>query len=72
MNTYKAYPEAGQTQLATIQYWLHMIGLPLLIISMFIFTTDNKSIGIPIASVGGLMIIASALLLTINVYKRIK
>ncbi|MHA0858319.1 cytochrome-c oxidase [Paenibacillus sp. CMAA1364] len=69
---YKAYPEAGKTQLATVQYWLHMIGLPLLIISMIIFTTDNHAIGIPIASVGGLMVIASALLLTINVFKRIK
>ncbi len=69
---YKAYPDAAEAKLATIQYWLHMIGLPLLVISMVLFATDHKKIGIPIASLGGLMIIASVLLLTINVFKRIK
>jgi cbb3-type cytochrome oxidase subunit 1 len=63
---YRAYPEAGQSKLANIQYWLHMIGLPLLAISMVIFTTDHHTIGIPFASLGELMIIVSVLLLTIT------
>ncbi|MFX3632566.1 MAG: cytochrome-c oxidase [Candidatus Pristimantibacillus sp.] len=69
---YKAFPEAGQSKLATIQYWLHMIGLPLLIISMIIFTTEHVKVGIPFASLGGLMIIVSVLLMTVNVFKRVK
>jgi len=69
---YKAYPEAAQSKLANSQYWLHMFGLPLLIISMVLFATDHKTVGIPIASLGGLMIIVSVLLGTINVFKRIK
>lgn len=69
---YKVYPDAGQSKLATIQYWLHMIGLPLLVISMVIFTTEHVKVGIPFAALGGLMIIVSAVLLTINVFNRVK
>jgi cbb3-type cytochrome oxidase subunit 1 len=68
---YRAYPEAGASKLATIQFWLHNVGLPLLIVSMIIFTTEHHSVGIPFAAVGGLLIIASVLLMTVNVFKRI-
>jgi cbb3-type cytochrome oxidase subunit 1 len=67
---YKAYPEAGQSKLASIQFWLHNIGLPLLAIGMIIFTTDNHAIGLPFASIGGLLVIASVVVMTINVFKR--
>lgn len=68
---YKVYPNAGQSKLAKIQFWLHMIGLPLLVISMVIFTTEYVNVGIPIASLGGLMVIASVILMTVNVFKRV-
>jgi cbb3-type cytochrome oxidase subunit 1 len=69
---YKVFPEAGEAKLARIQFWLHNIGLPLLVISMVIFTTDHHEIGIPFASIGGLMIISSVILMIVNVFKRVK
>jgi cbb3-type cytochrome oxidase subunit 1 len=69
---YKAYPELGEAKLARIQFWLHNVGLPMLIVSMVIFTTDSHQVGIPFAVLGGLLIIVSVILMTVNVFKRLR
>lgn len=69
---YAVYPEAGKTKLANIQFWLHNIGLPLLIISMAMFANKINAVGIPTAAVGGLLVIASVVLFVINVFQKIK
>lgn len=68
---YKVYSEAGETKLARIQFMLHNIGLPLLILSMVFFANGMNNMGIPFAVLGGLLVIASVILMTINVFKRI-
>lgn len=68
---YKAYPEAGETKLARIQFILHNVGLPLLILSMVFFANAENALGIPFAALGGLLVIVSAILLAVNVFKRI-
>ncbi|RKN72432.1 cytochrome-c oxidase [Paenibacillus ginsengarvi] len=69
---YSVFPEAGNTKLASVQFWLHNIGLPLLIISMILFANNLLSVGIPTASVGGLLVIASVVLFVVNVFGKIK
>jgi len=68
----KVFPELGANKLAKIQFWLHNIGLPLLVISMVIFANDEEKLGIPFAALGGLLIIASAIVFAVNIFKRIK
>jgi cbb3-type cytochrome oxidase subunit 1 len=36
---YRAYPQAGNTRLAGLHFWLHNIGLPLMQGSLFIMLT---------------------------------
>lgn len=69
---YTVYPEAGGTKLASVQFWLHNIGLPLLVISMFLFAHGNTGLGIPFSAVGGLLVIVSVLLLIVNVFRHVK
>ncbi|TMV51229.1 cbb3-type cytochrome c oxidase subunit I [Paenibacillus mesophilus] len=69
---YTVYPDAGKTKLAGVQFWLHNIGLPLLVISMFMFAHDNKGVGIPTAAIGGLLVIASVVLFVINVLRKVR
>ncbi|WP_123042877.1 cytochrome-c oxidase [Cohnella candidum] len=69
---YKVYPDLGEAKLARIQFYLHNVGLPLLIISMVIFARDNEALGIPFAALGGLLIIVSAILMAVNVFKRLR
>lgn len=68
---YKAYPEAGETKLANTQFWLHNIGLPILILSMIFFPNDMENLGIPFAAVGGLLVIASTVVMAVNVFKKV-
>lgn len=69
---YSLYPEAGKSRLAGVQFWLHNAGLVLLVVSMILFAVDVKSVGIPFASAGGLLVIASVVLFVINVFRNVK
>ena len=69
---YVLFPKAGETSLAKAQFWMHNIGLPLLVISMMFFANNKNSIGIPLSAVGGLLVIFSVILLVVNVFKHVK
>ena len=69
---FKSFPEIGSGTLATAQFWLHNIGLPLLVVSMVFFARGEESLGIPFAASGGLLIISSVIVFAVNIFKRIK
>lgn len=69
---YTLFPKAGTAKLARIHFILHNVGLPLLVISMVLFANGLESAGIPFAIVGGLLVIVSVILFTINVFKRVQ
>ncbi|TNJ63556.1 cytochrome-c oxidase [Paenibacillus hemerocallicola] len=69
---YTVYPDAGKTKLAGVQFWLHNIGLPLLVVSMLLFANGINGAGIPIAAVGGLLVIASVVVFVVNVFGKVR
>jgi cbb3-type cytochrome oxidase subunit 1 len=69
---YKVFPEAGEAKLARIQFILHNIGLPILVLSMVGFANGMMAIGVPAAILGGLLVVVSVLLFVVNVFKRIR
>jgi cbb3-type cytochrome oxidase subunit 1 len=68
---YKVFPEAGEAKLARIQFILHNVGLPILVLSMLGFANGMTAISIPAAILGGLLVIVSVILFVVNVFKRI-
>ncbi|MDB4867586.1 MAG: cytochrome-c oxidase [Cohnella sp.] len=68
---YRVFPQAGEAKLAKIQFWLHNIGLPLLVISMVLFANGDHGSGIPFAVLGGVLVIASVIVFTVNLFKRL-
>jgi cbb3-type cytochrome oxidase subunit 1 len=68
---YKVFPEAGEAKLARIQFILHNVGLPILVLSMAGFANDMTTVSIPAAILGGLLVIVSVILFVINLFKRI-
>ena len=68
---YKVFPQAGEQKLAITQFWLHNVGLPLLVLSMVFFANGNDGVGIPFAIAGGLLVVVSAVLMVVNLLKRI-
>ncbi len=69
---YQVFPVAGNSKLAKVHFWLHMIGIPLLTISMIFFGLGNFSMGIPLSAVGGILVIAGVLVFVVNVIKNVK
>src|SRR5690242_16192071 len=50
---YSVYPFAGQTKLAKVHFWLHNIGLPIMVIGL-ILESFGVSAALPIMIVGSL------------------
>ncbi len=71
---YSVYPEAGNSNLGKLQFWLYNLGLPILLIGMLII---QPVVGAPIALihlcvwVGGLALAASIILFIINVFQNV-
>ncbi|WML41561.1 cytochrome-c oxidase [Neobacillus sp. OS1-2] len=67
---YSVYPFAAQTKLAKTHFWLHNIGLPVMMIGLAceIF---GISAGLPVTIVGSLALVVGTLLFTTNVIKMI-
>jgi cbb3-type cytochrome oxidase subunit 1 len=69
---YKVFPEAGEAKLARIQFILHNVGLPILVLSMIGFANDITTVSIPAAILGGLLVIVSVIIFVVNVFKHIR
>jgi cbb3-type cytochrome oxidase subunit 1 len=68
---YHLFPKAGSHGLAKVHFWLHNIGLPLLVIGMVGFANNIKALGIPCTAVGGILVIIAVLCFAINVWKNV-
>jgi cbb3-type cytochrome oxidase subunit 1 len=67
---YHVFPEAGKSILGKIHFWLHNIGLPLMMISLFFLVSGNTSAE-PFVAVGGTLTALAVLTFMINVLKNV-
>lgn len=67
---YSVYPKAGNSQLGKLQFWLHQIGLPFLLIGMMMIYLDVPLIVLEIfVSGGGVAFLISVVLFIINLFQ---
>lgn len=69
---YHAFPHLTANRLATVHFWTHNIGLPIMLLGLISFALRNNLLGIPLMSIGGLIIILAAILFTINIWKNLE
>lgn len=69
---YQVFPDAGESKLATVHFWLHMVGLPIFITSMFMFGLGNHEIAVPTSAVGGILVAVGVVVFAINCIVNIK
>ncbi|WP_404328751.1 cytochrome-c oxidase [Mesobacillus maritimus] len=65
---YSIYALAAKTQLAKIHFWLHNIGLPVMMIGLFC-ESFGITVGVPIMIVGSLAVVIGTIIFTINIFK---
>ena len=68
---YFFFPAAAETKLATIHFWLHNIGLPIMMIGLIILESGNPAVE-PVIAVGGTLTSIGVLFFVINVLVNVK
>ena len=65
---YHAYPQAAETRLATIHFWLHNVGLPPLMISLALMLAGHAAFE-PVVGISSLVVAAGVMVFVVNVWK---
>ncbi|TAL44193.1 MAG: cytochrome-c oxidase [Methylovulum sp.] len=66
---YQVFPELGRHQLATAHFYLHSVGLPIIISGVFLIYSNHGDVGEPLASIGSIVISLGFIALGINVFR---
>jgi cbb3-type cytochrome oxidase subunit 1 len=66
---YLVLPRCGSSRLATVHFWLHNIGLPIMMISLVVLTESGDTRAAPLVGVGSILVIAGLLAFTVNVFR---
>jgi len=64
---YHAYPQAAETKLATVHFWLHNVGLPPLMISLALLVAGNAAME-PVVGISSLVVAAGVMVFVVNVW----
>jgi cbb3-type cytochrome oxidase subunit 1 len=67
---YAAFPSAAETTLAKLHFWLHNIGLPLMMIALAFFLT-GAAWATSIIAIGGVLVVLGVILFAVNIFKNI-
>ncbi|MCM3586960.1 cbb3-type cytochrome c oxidase subunit I [Mesobacillus maritimus] len=67
---YSVYPFAAETKLAKSHFWLHNIGLPVMMIGL-LCESLGVATGLPVMIVGSLAVVIGTLIFMVNVLKNL-
>src|SRR3954447_3972321 len=65
---YHAFPQAAETRLATIHFWLHNVGLPPLMISLALLLAGNPAVE-PVVGICSLVVASGILVFVVNIWR---
>jgi cbb3-type cytochrome oxidase subunit 1 len=68
---YHLFPQLGTTSLGKAHFWLHNIGLPIMMIALA-FLLSGYPAAEPIVAVGGFIVVIAIILFAINVLANLK
>lgn len=68
---YHLYPDASETKLAKVHFWLHNTGLPVFMIGLFLLISGN-TLAEPFVRIGAVTTFAGLLMFTINVLRAVR
>jgi cbb3-type cytochrome oxidase subunit 1 len=68
---YHLFPAVSATKLAKAHFWLHNIGLPLMMVGLIILISGNEGV-VPVIAAGGVLTTLAVLLFGYNVLTKLK
>jgi len=68
---YHFYPEAAQTRLAKLHFWMHNLGLPLFLLGLFLRASGQEVAGL-FLTIGAPTTVAGVLLFVVNIMRNVR
>ncbi|WJQ07093.1 cytochrome-c oxidase [Geobacillus stearothermophilus] len=68
---YHLFPQAAATKWAKVHFWLHNIGLPVMMIGLVFVVYGNEAF-VPVTAIGGVLVVIGVILFAINVLKNVR
>ncbi len=68
---YVLFPSAAKTRLAKYHFWLHNIGLPIMMVGLILLMSGYEAIE-PMLAVGGIILTLGVIFFAVNVFAHIK
>lgn len=68
---YAFSPKMGSNKLAKIHFWLHIIGTPLLLGSIFLITINKMEAGMAFGIPGAFIVLLAAIIFAVNLFKNL-
>lgn len=65
---YRAWPATATSKLASAQFWLHNLGLPVMLLGIY-GVMHELAFGIPCAAIGSIVVAAAFVCFAINVWR---
>ncbi|MGG1517939.1 cytochrome-c oxidase [Paenibacillus oryzisoli] len=69
---YHVFPAAGASRLGKWHFWLHMIGIPVMMAGLASMLLTASTAFIPVVSIGGVMVVVGTILFSINAVKYVR
>jgi len=69
---YHLYPATGSSKLATIHFWLHNLGVPVMQGGITLVMLTESSVFTAFAIIGSLVVVLGGILFAVNVFKHVK
>jgi len=69
---YHLFPNAAASKLGKWHFWLHMIGIPIMMAGLAAMLLTGDKAMIPIVSVGSVMVVAGVILFMINAFNHVR
>ncbi|CAM2825392.1 cytochrome-c oxidase [Paenibacillus sediminis] len=68
---YHLFPKAGESTLGKIHFWLHNIGVPIMMIGLFLLLSEVSGME-PVIAVGGVITVLGVIFLALNVFQNVR
>lgn len=66
---YQVFPALAAHILARVHFWLHNLGLPVMLAGLVLIYSGNAGVGEPLAGIGSIVIALGFLALLVNVFR---
>ncbi|AGT33766.1 hypothetical protein M493_17800 [Geobacillus genomosp. 3] len=68
---YHLFPQAAATKLANVHFWLHNIGLPVMMIGLVFVVYGNEAF-VPVTAIGGVLVVLAVIAFAVNVLQNVR